>query len=322
MSSIYDWTVTEAPNATIDDTINWAEFMPPSDVNNSARAMMARIRQLLNDIGGVVLSTDGAADNAIQVTSVSGIANSYPDGYIIVFRARKATTAEFTLNVNAIGDVPVYKNTTSGVIRAVGGDITTWGIYECIYNSNLMNAGAGWVLMNPSQQAIALPGQIGTFARKAAPGGWLVCAGATHLVSEYPELYQAIGRDWTNSSVGQDQFQVPDFRGKFLRGWNDGATENPDQNRVWASYQADQFKSHNHPNSRTQDAGSHNHDYDSPGSFQIGQIYGSGIERYSTPNIQKQTSTNGNHSHGLNITAEGGNETRPANYPVLYCIKT
>ena len=322
MSSIYDWTVTEGPNASIDDTINWAEFMPPSDVNNSARAMMARIRQLLNDISGITLTTDGAADNAIQVRSAFDEINTYPDGFVVTFRARKATTAEFTLNVNGIGDIPVFKSTSAGVVRAGAGDITTWGIYECIYNADLINSGAGWLLMNPSQQASAIPGQIGTFARRTAPAGWLVCNGASYLISEYVQLHQAIGRDWTSSSVTQDRFQVPDFRGKFLRGWNDGTTNNPDQNRVWASYQEDQFKSHNHPNSRTDDAGLHNHRINSSFAQKIYPDNLGGSATISGFVENATTTTDGNHNHGLNITSEGSSETRPANYPILYCIKT
>ena len=321
MSSIYDWTVTEGPNASVDDTINWAEFMPPSDVNNSARAMMARIRQLLNDMGGVALTTDGAADNAIQIAISSTVMNSYPDGLVVVFRARKATTAEFTLNVNAIGDIPVFKNTSAGVVRAGAGDITTWGIYECIYNADLINSGAGWLLMNPSQQAAAIPGQIGTFARRTAPSGWLVCNGANYLIADYVQLHQAIGRDWTDQSITQDRFQVPDFRGKFLRGWNDGTTNNPDQNRVWASYQEDQFKSHNHPNSIANESGVHTHDF----SYQMLKSVGPGGTSGWPGNpttLRGTTDAAGSHTHSLNITSEGSVETRPANYPVLYCIKT
>ncbi|WP_315957486.1 hypothetical protein, partial [Bacillus sp. IG2] len=44
MSSIYDWSLQAANNANSDDNINWAEGQPPSSVNNSARAMMQRIK--------------------------------------------------------------------------------------------------------------------------------------------------------------------------------------------------------------------------------------------------------------------------------------
>jgi hypothetical protein len=38
---VYTWPTTAANNATADSTINWAEGMAPSAVNDSARAQMA-----------------------------------------------------------------------------------------------------------------------------------------------------------------------------------------------------------------------------------------------------------------------------------------
>ncbi|MEL6093389.1 phage tail protein, partial [Bartonella schoenbuchensis] len=54
MSDIYDWSLTADTNAHSDDIINWAQGQPPSSVNNSARAMMQRIREYLADNGGTI----------------------------------------------------------------------------------------------------------------------------------------------------------------------------------------------------------------------------------------------------------------------------
>ncbi|MDR1129946.1 MAG: tail fiber protein, partial [Prevotellaceae bacterium] len=43
---------------------------------------------------------------------------------------------------------------------------------------------------------------------------WTECDGATFNVVDYPELYDAIGREWTADSVPDGQFQVPDLRGR------------------------------------------------------------------------------------------------------------
>lgn len=47
--------------------------------------------------------------------------------------------------------------------------------------------------------------------------GWLVCDGARLQVHEYPDLFNVIGKmyDPTNDN---ETFQLPDFRGYFLRG--------------------------------------------------------------------------------------------------------
>lgn len=48
--SLKDWSTTPANNASADAAINWAENQAPSTVNNSARAMMAVIREWYNDV--------------------------------------------------------------------------------------------------------------------------------------------------------------------------------------------------------------------------------------------------------------------------------
>ncbi|MDD9333366.1 MAG: phage tail protein, partial [Bartonella sp.] len=48
MSSIYDWSLVAAENARADEIINWAEGQPPSSVNDSARAMMQRVKEYLS----------------------------------------------------------------------------------------------------------------------------------------------------------------------------------------------------------------------------------------------------------------------------------
>ena len=50
--AFWKWSHTASSNATADSTINWAEGMAPSAVNNSARAMMARIAEWRDDISG------------------------------------------------------------------------------------------------------------------------------------------------------------------------------------------------------------------------------------------------------------------------------
>jgi len=41
----WKWSRTASSNATADNTVNWAEGMAPSAVNDSARAMMARLAE-------------------------------------------------------------------------------------------------------------------------------------------------------------------------------------------------------------------------------------------------------------------------------------
>ncbi|HFI5886344.1 TPA: phage tail protein [Escherichia coli] len=65
------------------------------------------------------------------------------------------------------------------------------------------------------------------------PTGWLKCNGAPFSAEEYPELAKAYP---TN--------KLPDLRGEFIRGWDDG--RGVDAGRALLSAQSDLFKAHHH----------------------------------------------------------------------------
>ena len=125
-----------------------------------------------------------------------------------------------------------------------------------------------------------LPGQavptgaVLPYAGAAAPEGWLVCDGAVLLQSANPGLYAALGSlhgDGTRTSVepthpssgfGAGHFNLPDYRGRFLRGVDEGAgrdlgvtgRDRPtgalgggSLDDAVGSVQGDQFKQHTHP---------------------------------------------------------------------------
>ncbi len=57
--------------------------------------------------------------------------------------------------------------------------------------------------------------------------GWMVCDGRELDVSAYPELFAAIGYQYSKSSGGE-KFAIPDLRGYFLRGVDEGQGVDPD----------------------------------------------------------------------------------------------
>ncbi|HHH2523999.1 TPA: phage tail protein [Escherichia coli] len=65
------------------------------------------------------------------------------------------------------------------------------------------------------------------------PTGWLKCNGAPFSAEEYPELAKVYP---TN--------ELPDLRGEFIRGWDDG--RGIDAGRALLSAQSDLFKAHHH----------------------------------------------------------------------------
>lgn len=165
---------------------------------------------------------------------------------------------------------------------------------------------------------MAPPGEVSFFARNTAPPGWLKANGAAVSRTAYADLFAAIGTTW-GAGDGFTTFNLPDLRGEFLRGWDDGRGLDP--GRLFASVQNSQNLAHSHAASTTT-AGSHTHtvSYDDNKYYAGGGSPSQGSGRYSnTRNIA--TASSGAHSHGVNVSSSGGSEARPRNVALLACIK-
>jgi putative tail fiber protein len=146
-------------------------------------------------------------------------------------------------------------------------------------------------LLNVDDLSGMIPsGAVLYFAGQTAPSGWLKANGAAVSRSTYAALFAAIGTTY-GTGDGRSTFNLPDLRGEFVRGWDDG--RGVDNGRAFGSAQADEFKAHTH-GGVPQRAG----DSDRGGSVSWFSIDGIG-----------QTES------------AGGNETRPRNIALLACIK-
>jgi len=88
--------------------------------------------------------------------------------------------------------------------------------------------------------AAAVPaGAVNSFAMNSAPTGWLNCDGATISRTTYSVLFAAIGTTY-GAGDGTSTFLVPDLRGEFLRGWDNG--RGVDASRAFGSNQGDAIR--------------------------------------------------------------------------------
>jgi microcystin-dependent protein len=178
-------------------------------------------------------------------------------------------------------------------------------------------------------------GTVVAFAgeKSKIPAGWLVCDGQSYSTTDYVQLYNAVGTAWGGSGTS---FKVPDLRGMFLRGVDDGRGKDPNAGSRIASntggntgdnvgsIQGDEFKSHKHTGNTTTN-GNHTHNNDggeyvfSDGNRTAGETDGTVGE--TNLHHRKSHHTSGNHSHTLNVDKTGGSETRPVNAGVFYIIK-
>src|SRR6185437_3498433 len=167
-----------------------------------------------------------------------------------------------------------------------------------------------------------------------APSGWLLCDGTAISRTDYASLFSVVGISHGGGN-GTTTFNLPDYRGLFIRGEDHGAGRDPDTNTRTAM----------NPNGNTGDAvgsvqgvathlptttpfmttvsGAHTHQYLRPGSGggnQAGSNFSPwviAVNEYGTTGSPQGT-PDGAHQHGI---MGGDSETRPVNAYVNYIIK-
>lgn len=100
-----------------------------------------------------------------------------------------------------------------------------------------ISANSGYVEIDRGVLVVATAveaGAVSYFARSTAPTGWLKANGAAVSRTAYATLFAAIGTTF-GVGDGSTTFNLPDARGEFLRGWDDG--RGVDTARVFGSFQ-------------------------------------------------------------------------------------
>jgi hypothetical protein len=210
-----------------------------------------------------------------------------------------------------------------------------------------------------SYLAICPTGTVFAFAGTAAPNGWLLCDGSAVSRTVYSQLYSVVANS-NGSGDGTTTFNVPDFRGRFLRGVSGSTSNDPDRTlriamasggntgNAVGSVQgiATSVSSGNQGSTKattglgnsasgvsggTNTTGNHAHSITRPnmwGNGTAGNTWGSGWnnDNVNLGNVAHGSDTQGNHSHSISGTADaqpisGDLETRPVNAYVNYIIK-
>lgn len=101
-----------------------------------------------------------------------------------------------------------------------------------------LSAAKGKELNERINEAVA-SGMIAFVSSSNAPSGWLKANGAAVSRTVYANLFRAIGTTF-GSGDGRTTFNLPDLRGEFLRGLDDG--RGVDSNRRMGSNQSDAIR--------------------------------------------------------------------------------
>lgn len=253
-------------------------------------------------------AADTGAVNAI-VAAMAEPLDALTIGLPLYIQVGHTNTGSVILTVDGFGPHPLHK---LGGLELGAGDIQATQIIQVAwdgtnfqllsYNSPPVTDAA--TLQGHTAASLAPPGIKGEFFMPTAPSGWLPCDGRTVLRTQYPDLFAAIGTTW-GAGDNMTTFQLPEVRGEFFRGWDNGRGVDP--GREFGSWQQDQIKSHNHSIYTSHDDGS---------SSGAGAGFGVALD-FDNPSIPSGTADLSNTAIG----STGGNGTWPRNIAVLVCIK-
>lgn len=197
--------------------------------------------------------------------------------------------------VKADGTLEIMKCTArSGAVLTVarGEEGTTAVAFSAGDRIDLRLTAGAIAQIQADASAAAVPaGTVADFAGSSAPAGWLKANGAAVSRTAYAALFAAIGTTY-GAGNGSTTFNLPDFRGEFRRGLDDG--RGIDTGRALGSSQADTLKSHTHYASTSSD-GSHGHtgSTDSAGAHgHTGSAVSGGAHSHTG-----STGSAGSHSH-------------------------
>lgn len=250
--------------------------------NAEYEAIHAKVAQSLASAAGVITLPETANNYNVtgteEVTSITG----WSAGVVTIkwSSARNLKHASNLLLRQAVDrkvvadDVSVFLFSASGQVREIA--FYGAGMGKLVGESMLWNTGT-------------------------APAGFLEEDGSSLLRTDYPGLFAVIGTNY--GAADGTHFNLPNTRGRFVRGYNNGSGTDPDAAGRTANasggltgdnvgtLQADELKAHTHQGTKL-------------GTVAV------------NPGLS-DTATDGSTATG----STGGNETRPKNITKMYVIK-
>ena len=175
-------------------------------------------------------------------------------------------------------------------------------------------------LLNADDLSGMVPsGAVLYFAGQTAPAGWLKANGAAVSRTAYAALFAAIGTTY-GAGDGRSTFNLPDLRGEFMRGWDDG--RGIDRGRAFGSAQGDAIRNITGEAKFGYDGDTV---YDNNAAASTSAIYYPNRKVQDTVNNMSLFSNAANNWRPLVFDASRAvptaDENRPRNIALLACIK-
>lgn len=298
---------------------------------------------------GYAIDPDGKALAGTGVTVEFTITD--PNTSAAVSEEHQLTTDGFGVFHAVIGDAPSnnieLENLNFGVNYTLQVRVkkTSGGSYTTISNGPMLAVPYAQHAVKATHADNGVPvGTIVAFGghKDSVPDGWLLCDGSLVSSNTFPKLNDMLGGAW---GVSGTSFYLPDLRGRFLRGVDEGQGRDPDAaSRVESNpngftgdavgtLQGDAFKQHNHGVTQSP----HGHSYKDVTFTEDKNLYSSGyvtsVDKRGCDDSSIRSSGSGEHvgryrnattastSVIISIDNRGNAETRPVNAAVYYIIK-
>lgn len=207
-SALWEWSKTAATNATADPSINWSEGMSPSSVNDSARAMMARVAEWRDDIGGA-LTTTGTGFGYV-VTTNQGLPTTPANGTLLAITVHATNIAGASLRAD--GGTIFTIESAPGVPLAAD-TLIAGSTYTVRFNASTFR----WMIRdfygNPFQ--VPLGGMILYTGTTVPSANYVFPVGQCISRTTYATYFAMVGQTFS-ACDGVTTFGVPDLRERMV----------------------------------------------------------------------------------------------------------
>ena len=205
--SFWKWSRTASANANADASVNWAEGMPPSAVNDSGRAMMAAAAKYRDDLSGVIVTAGTATAYTVSSYQVFDTL-AHLDGKVIAFTPHVTNDAAPTLNVDGLGAKPLR---AAHGVDLQSNVLLSGTPYVALYN----NANAEFVLqgMTANPYGIPLAGGLDYWADTTPGSAYAFPTGQAISRTAYAALFNLVGTKF-GVGDGSTTFNLPDKTGR------------------------------------------------------------------------------------------------------------
>ena len=268
-----------------ESAFGWVKIASPQQIaagtNDAAAVTPKKLATAVQAQAFTAFSTSGTA-TALTLTPSPAI-DGYEANQSFRIKFSLASGVNPTLNVSGKGPKALKQYDATGAKVAA--------VFAANQLSQVEYDGVDFILLDQLPSGSIDAGLVGYFARNTAPTGWLKANGSLVSRTTYASLFAAIGTNF-GAGDGSTTFQLPELRGEFVRGWDDGRGVNA--GRIFATPEAGMIEAHDHGITGA---------LGSPSGVTSGN-----------PNTWTGTGA-------WKTGPSGGSETRPRNVSLLACIK-